>query len=59
MSFSSSSIEGRKNEVIRAIETPHIIMIAGIGRSNSATRDEKMVTDLAMKLHIPIAVALL
>jgi len=33
--------------------------IAGIGLSSSATSEEKIVTNLAMKLQIPIPVAFL
>ena len=44
---------------MKDITVNEIKIMQGIGLSNSATRDEVMVTPLAMKLHIPMAVALL
>jgi len=59
LKLSSSSIDGKNIEVINASKTPDNRRISGIGRSSSAARDEKIVTVLAIRLHMPIAVAFL
>jgi hypothetical protein len=54
----SDEYDGKKKVFIKLMTVIDINIIAGIGLSNSATREEPTVTPLAIKLQIPIAVAL-
>jgi len=58
-SFSFYFIVGKVNATIKAINITTVETIEGIGLSNSAIRGAKMHRNLAMKLQMPIAVALL
>jgi len=53
----SDEYEGKKKVFMKLMTVNDIKIIPGIGLSNSATREEVIVTPLAMKLQIPIAVA--
>ena len=56
--YSSSSLLGKVEATKKAISPLKLINKTGNGSSSSATIGESIVNDLAIKLHIPVAVAL-